>query len=43
MILSNIASPKLGMIKFDRVGIHWGHKYEEHDELISFSLAKPGA
>jgi hypothetical protein len=35
-------SPKLGIIKFDQLGIHWGYKYEGHVELVSYSLAKPG-
>jgi hypothetical protein len=36
-------SPKLGMIKFDEVGITVGNKHEQRAELISFTLAKPGA
>jgi hypothetical protein len=37
-------SPQLGMIKDDEVGIYGGsEQFETHFELISFSLAKPGA
>jgi len=31
------------MIKFDEVGITVGNKHEQRAELISFTLAKPGA
>ena len=36
-------APKVGMIKFDDTSSVVGNKHDDHAELVSFSLAKPGA